>query len=67
MSQSTCRFDVSMKAAYIDIWEPWLLFMIEAVRETALWTTAKVRAIRIAASAIWLRPASPNDNRHRPI
>ena len=27
-------------------WEPWLLFMIEAVRETALWTTAKVRAIR---------------------
>lgn len=27
-------------------WEPWLLFMIEAVRETARWTTAKVRAIR---------------------
>jgi Fic family protein len=27
-------------------WEPWLLFMIEAVRETAQWTTAKVRAIR---------------------
>jgi Fic family protein len=27
-------------------WEPWLLFMIEAVRETALWTTGKVRAIR---------------------
>lgn len=28
------------------VWEPWLLFMIEAVRETAQWTTAKVRAIR---------------------
>lgn len=27
-------------------WEPWVLFMIEAVRETAQWTTAKVRAIR---------------------
>lgn len=27
-------------------WEPWLLFMIEAVWETAQWTTAKVRAIR---------------------
>lgn len=27
-------------------WEPWLLYMIEAVRETAQWTTAKVRAIR---------------------
>ena len=29
-----------------EAWEPWVLFMIEAVRETALWTTAKVRAIR---------------------
>lgn len=27
-------------------WEPWLLFIVEAVRETALWTTAKVRGIR---------------------
>ncbi len=27
-------------------WEPWLLFMIKAVRETAQWTTAKVREIR---------------------
>ncbi|HZC17246.1 MAG TPA: Fic family protein [Caulobacteraceae bacterium] len=27
-------------------WEPWLLFMIEAVGETAQWTTAKVRAVR---------------------
>jgi Fic family protein len=27
-------------------WEPWLLFVIEAIRETALWTTAKVRGIR---------------------
>ena len=27
-------------------WEPWLLFMIEGVRDTALWTTAKVRGIR---------------------
>ena len=27
-------------------WEPWLLFMIEAVGETAQWTTDKVRAIR---------------------
>lgn len=27
-------------------WERWLLFMIEAVSETAQWTTAKVRAIR---------------------
>lgn len=27
-------------------WEPWLLFMLEAVRETATWTLAKVEALR---------------------
>lgn len=27
-------------------WEPWILFMLEAVRETAEWSTAKIRAIR---------------------
>lgn len=28
-------------------WEPWLLFMIDAVAETATWTSAKIRAIRV--------------------
>lgn len=27
-------------------WETWILFLIDAVRETALWTTAKIDAIR---------------------
>ena len=27
-------------------WEPWLLFMLEGVAETATWTTAKIGAIR---------------------
>jgi len=27
-------------------WEPWLLFMLEGVEETANWTTAKIGAIR---------------------
>jgi Fic family protein len=27
-------------------WEPWILFMLEAVRETAEWSTAKIRSIR---------------------
>ncbi|EKF42338.1 hypothetical protein NA8A_12335 [Nitratireductor indicus C115] len=27
-------------------WEQWLLFMIEAVRATALWTTARIQTIR---------------------
>ncbi|MBD3337232.1 MAG: Fic family protein [Candidatus Eisenbacteria bacterium] len=27
-------------------WEPWLLFVVEAVRETACWTLGKIEAIR---------------------
>jgi Fic family protein len=27
-------------------WEPWILYMLNAVDETARWTTAKIRAIR---------------------
>lgn len=27
-------------------WEPWILFMLEAIKETAAWTTAKIGAIR---------------------
>jgi len=27
-------------------WEPWLLYMLNAVEETARWTTAKIAAIR---------------------
>ena len=27
-------------------WEPWLIFMLDAVRETARWTTAKIDGIR---------------------
>lgn len=30
-------------------WEPWLLFMLQAVEETAGWTTAKIAAIRALA------------------
>ncbi|MGE3228455.1 MAG: protein adenylyltransferase Fic [Hyphomicrobium sp.] len=27
-------------------WEPWILFMLEAVEQTAQWTTAKIEAVR---------------------
>lgn len=27
-------------------WEAWILYMLEGIRETALWTTAKIRSIR---------------------
>jgi Fic family protein len=34
-----------------DAWEPWLLYMLEAVRETADWTLAKIEAIRNLAES----------------
>lgn len=32
-------------------WEPWLLYMIEGVRETASWTTSKIGAVRELSAA----------------
>lgn len=29
-----------------DAWEPWLLYMLRAVEDTAIWTTAKIGAVR---------------------
>ena len=42
-------------------WEPWLLHMIEAVEETARWTTAKIAAIRRLAEHTrnYVRTARP--------
>jgi len=31
-------------------WEPWILYMLRAVEETAIWTTAKIAAIRTLAT-----------------
>ena len=43
------------------VWEPWLLYMIEAVEETARWTTAKIAAIRKLAEHTrnYVRAARP--------
>jgi Fic family protein len=49
------RFIIQRKSDYysrlIDVtrkeaWEPWILFMLEAVTETARWTTGKIAAVR---------------------
>jgi Fic family protein len=49
------RHIIRNKRAYYDrllavttegAWEAWLLFMLDAVRETATWSTARIRAIR---------------------
>jgi Fic family protein len=52
------RYIIAHKADYyrllLDVtrtqaWEPWLLYMLQAVTETARWTTAKIAAIRALA------------------
>lgn len=52
------RYIIRHKAQYyarlIDVtrdsaWEPWLLYMLEAVRETAYWTLKRIEAIRALA------------------
>ncbi|GJG86337.1 adenosine monophosphate-protein transferase SoFic [Gemmatimonadetes bacterium T265] len=42
-------------------WEPWLLYMLRGVEETALWTSAKIAAVRrlAAATAAYVRHALP--------
>jgi Fic family protein len=37
-------------------WEPWLLFMLSAVEETARWTTAKIAAIHALAEHTFIHP-----------
>ena len=53
------RYIIANKAEYYRLllevtrdsaWEPWLLYMIEAVAETARWTTDKIAAIRKLAA-----------------
>jgi len=35
----------------VNAWEPWVLYMLKGIEETALWTTAKIAAIRSLATA----------------
>lgn len=64
------RYIIAHKADYyrllLDVtrhgaWEPWLLFMLQAVEETAQWTTAKIAAIRSLAehTAGYIREQQP--------
>lgn len=42
-------------------WEKWILFMLEAVENTAIWTTKKIAAVRalIEITAAWIREKMP--------
>jgi Fic family protein len=44
-----------------DAWEPWVLYMLEAIGETARWTTGKIRAMRelLRAAAAFVRDRAP--------
>ena len=64
------RYIIANKANYYrllldvtreDEWEPWLLFMLEGVEETATWTTEKIGAIRRLAdhTAEYVRHQEP--------
>jgi Fic family protein len=53
------RYIIANKADYYSLllavtregaWEPWLLYMLRAVEDTATWTTAKIGAIRALAA-----------------
>jgi Fic family protein len=54
------RYIIAQKADYYRLliavtrdraWEPWLLFMLRGVEQTATWTTAKIAAVRTLAGA----------------
>lgn len=64
------RYIIANKADYYRLllsvtskqtWEPWILYMLQAVEETAQWTTAKIAAIRSLSeiTAIYVKARLP--------
>jgi len=64
------RFIIARKTDYYGLllgvtrdaaWEPWILFMLEGIEETAIWTTSKIDSIRrlVAATVEQFRTAAP--------
>ena len=45
-----------------DAWEPWLLYMLDAVHDTAIWTTKKIKAIRelLRRATVHVRERAPS-------
>lgn len=54
-------YDLLLEVTTKGLWEQWILFMLEAVRETAIWSTAKIQSIRqlLDQTAEQLRKAAP--------
>lgn len=64
------RFIIAHKADYYGLllgvtrdaaWEPWILFLLEGIEETAVWTTTKIESIRrlVAETVEHVRTAAP--------
>ncbi|EQD55716.1 filamentation induced by cAMP protein Fic, partial [mine drainage metagenome] len=69
------RYIIQNRADYYDLlldvtrsyqWEGWLLYMLEGVRTTADWTTAKIRAIRelLGETTNYIRSTAPSIYTH---
>lgn len=43
-------YELLLEVTRDDAWEPWILYMLRAVEQTASWTTAKIAAIRALAN-----------------
>jgi Fic family protein len=54
-------YDRLLAVTTANAWEAWLLYMLTAVEETSLWTTAKIRAIRdlMDATVAYVSATSP--------
>jgi len=54
-------YDRLLAVTTSNAWEAWLLYMLTAVEETSLWTTAKIRAIRdlMDATVAYVSATSP--------
>jgi Fic family protein len=61
LAHRTEYYDLLLRVTTEDAWEPWILYMLRGVGETARWTTAKIAAIRIltAQTASYVRGRLP--------
>ncbi len=50
IANKTDYHDLLLGVTRAEAWEPWLIYMLRGVEETAIWTTKKIAAIRRLAS-----------------
>jgi Fic family protein len=50
LAHRTEYYDLLLGVTTADAWEPWILYLLRGIGETASWTTAKIAAIRTLAA-----------------